>query len=50
MGQWMSAKPQARNQKNDRFDASRDLQAFVQFKKRQKHPGMSDTFSKVAGC
>ena len=27
----------------------RDLVPFVQFKKREKHPRRSDTFSKVAG-
>ena len=47
MGQGLSAKPQARNHKNDRFDALHDLLPFVQFKKRQKHPEMSGTFSKV---
>ena len=31
------------------LDALRDLVAFVQFKKRQKHPWMSVTFSKIAG-
>ena len=30
-------------------DALRDLEPFVQFKKRQKHPWRSVTFSKVAG-
>ena len=30
-------------------DALRDLLPFVQFKKREKHPSRSDTFSKVAG-
>ena len=30
-------------------DALRDLVLFVQFKKREKHPWMSVTFSKVAG-
>ena len=29
-------------------DALRDLIPFVQFKKREKHPWKSDTFSKVA--
>ena len=30
-------------------DALRDLVPFVQFKKREKHPWRSVTFSKVAG-
>ena len=30
-------------------DALRDLVPFAQFKKREKHPWMSITFSKVAG-
>ena len=30
-------------------DALRDLVPFVQFKKHEKHPGRSVTFSKVAG-
>ena len=30
-------------------DALRDLVAFVQFKKHEKHPWRSVTFSKVAG-
>ena len=30
-------------------DALRDLVAFVQFKKREKHPWRSVNFSKVAG-
>ena len=30
-------------------DALRDLVAYVQFKKREKHPWMSVNFSKVAG-
>ena len=50
MGQGLSAKPQARDHKNDRFDALHDLLPFVQFKKRQKHPEMTGTFSKVTGC
>ena len=29
-------------------DALRDLLSFVQFKKREKHPSRSVTFSKVA--
>ena len=31
-------------------DALRDLVPFVQFKKREKHPWRSVTFSKIAGC
>ena len=31
------------------FDALRDLVPFVQFKKREKHPWRSVTFSKVVG-
>ena len=31
------------------FGALRDLVPFVQFKKREKHPWKSVTFSKVAG-
>ena len=34
---------------NTNFDALRDLVPFVQFKKREKHPWRSVTFSKVAG-
>ena len=34
----------------DIYDALRDLVSFVQFKKREKHPWRSVTFSKVAGC
>ena len=30
-------------------DSLRNLVPFVQFKKREKHPCWSDTFSKVAG-
>ena len=30
-------------------DALRDLEPFVQFRKRQNHPWRSVTFSKVAG-
>ena len=33
----------------DICDALRDLVSFVQFKKREKHPWRSVTFSKVAG-
>ena len=32
-----------------KWDALRDLVSFVQFKKREKHPWRSVTFSKVAG-
>ena len=31
------------------YDALRDLVSFAQFKKREKHPWRSVTFSKVAG-
>ena len=31
------------------YDALRDLVLFVQFKKREKHPWRSVSFSKVAG-
>ena len=31
------------------YDALRDLESFAQFKKRNKHPWRSATFSKVAG-
>ena len=31
------------------YDALRNWVSFVQFKKREKHPWMSVTFSKVAG-
>ena len=34
---------------NHKCDALRDLVSFVQFKKREKHPWRSVTFSKVAG-
>ena len=34
--------------KSDKCDALRDLLAFVQFKKREKHPWRSVTLSKVA--
>ena len=34
----------------DRYGALRDLVAFVQFKKREKHPRRSVNFSKVEGC
>ena len=30
------------------YDALHDLVPFTQFKKREKHPWKSDTFSKVA--
>ena len=30
-------------------DALRDVELFLQFKKREKHPRRSATFSKVAG-
>ena len=30
-------------------DALRDLVPFIQYKKREKYPWKSDTFSKVAG-
>ena len=32
-----------------KYDALRDLVPFVQFKKREKHPWRSVTFSEVAG-
>ena len=33
----------------EKCDAMRDLVPFVQFKKREKHPWISVTFSKIAG-
>ena len=35
--------------KLDKYDILSDLVPFVQFKKREKHPWRSVTFSKVAG-
>ena len=38
------------NEKDIKCDALGDLVAFVQFKKREKHPWRSVNMSKVAGC